>query len=637
MPDSTFVYDWSPQLREGDFVRSHPLETTGSGSNNAKRGQKGGKGFSRLGGLASNASGGNNHGDPDAPENAVVDTSSVDALRASLAPSWWGVPEHQQRLQALPFMGRIERIIVPTVLQSQDSGKALARGKPKRRDPPPEPTAVVSIWRRGDEFFLSDRPRETYGFDRLAKVSKAEFEKECRRPYMRHKGHVLQLRGEGHDEDTPISLVAYNNKLINELFARTYQSASSAREKSALTGVDDPYRDLREEMRQLLGTDSAARRHRKRAMEQRRELAAATGTLTHAEREERTEAEFLRERSKMLGNPTGGGGTGGATAQGGAGKVARLIAGMANTTTAAISRSLNLRSEALSRQLQTDGSLLSAANTAGLDAITLPEREYVVEEVAEGGVLLLALADAPSAKYAPVPRLQAVLDCLEVPPTELAPRANPLKELRSMLLHTHIHCIVFGTDARGRARVTARQGDKWLHHELVQRGLARVATSLVDQLEELGYDERVSTPPPGLEVDEIRRLLVVQESALQARAGMWGSQGAASNFLLGTEESPFALAARLHSAASATSSAASSAGATPPAGFAGRSSAIFNDTEEPGTPLALAPSPIPLDTAHEQEMALPALFDCSFSSQEFRARLPNLRQRTLLPRASTTV
>ena len=84
-------------------------------------------------------------------------------------------------------------------------------------------TAVVTIWRRGDSFFVGSegRPRETVALSRLVKVSNAVFWKNCRKGFMSESGQYLKLKGEGHDESVPLSLIAYNNKIINQLIEKT--------------------------------------------------------------------------------------------------------------------------------------------------------------------------------------------------------------------------------------------------------------------------------------------------------------------------------------------------------------------------------------------------------------------------------
>ena len=57
---------------------------------------------------------------------------------------------------------------------------------------------------------------------KLVKVSKAEFNKTCKKQYMEHKQFELTLKAdEGHDESMPISLIEYHNKIISELLQRT--------------------------------------------------------------------------------------------------------------------------------------------------------------------------------------------------------------------------------------------------------------------------------------------------------------------------------------------------------------------------------------------------------------------------------
>eukprot|EP01006_Ploeotia_vitrea_P024654 TRINITY_DN57470_c0_g1_i1.p1 TRINITY_DN57470_c0_g1~~TRINITY_DN57470_c0_g1_i1.p1 ORF type:complete len:727 (+),score=32.35 TRINITY_DN57470_c0_g1_i1:55-2235(+) len=237
MPSTGFSNADSPFLAVGCYVRS--------GTGKAQR---------RAGGRR------------EATKNNTLDT--LESLWASLTPALEKAKEEQEHAD-LPIIGIVEKI----------------RGK----------ECDVRVWKRGEEFYM-DRPLEAVSMSKLMKMTKADFQKFARKPWMQHKNHQLQLKGEGNDEDMPISLIAYNNKLINDLLSRTYSKKNNA---SGLNPIDDPFSGIREELRQLTLDGLGGFRLKKRKGDDKKSSTVSTGLIRLAQ-DELVEKSFLKERSRCI-------------------------------------------------------------------------------------------------------------------------------------------------------------------------------------------------------------------------------------------------------------------------------------------------------------------------------------------------
>ena len=84
-------------------------------------------------------------------------------------------------------------------------------------------TALISLWKRGTTLYAGadGRPKEAFPLSQLTRVTAVVFNRQCRKSFMAENCQYLKLRGEGHDESVPLSLVAYNNKIINQLLEKT--------------------------------------------------------------------------------------------------------------------------------------------------------------------------------------------------------------------------------------------------------------------------------------------------------------------------------------------------------------------------------------------------------------------------------
>eukprot|EP00993_Chasmostoma_nieuportense_P000014 NODE_1012_length_1712_cov_15.185489_g950_i0.p1 GENE.NODE_1012_length_1712_cov_15.185489_g950_i0~~NODE_1012_length_1712_cov_15.185489_g950_i0.p1 ORF type:complete len:561 (-),score=146.91 NODE_1012_length_1712_cov_15.185489_g950_i0:29-1645(-) len=512
---STFTCESSPAIREGDFVRSRP----------PKRGQR---------------------APATASDVTKFDLSSEDALWRSLYPS--SQLSEEQRLKSLPIIGVVKR------LNSKHT------------------TALVTVWKRGAEFLVQGRPDDHFPLHGLLKLSSSEFHRTCKKPYMQHKQHQLTLKGDGHDDEMPISLIAHNNKLISDLLDRTVDTKVKA--QSGLNPIDDPFSGIREELRQVtLDTGVSVFRRSRRKRDSK-------VVVLHPPTEE-PEPEALPSHVAETAF--------GATQTQGS-KFTRLMTSMTSSVAAEVGNEMSKRKNKLAEQMQTDGLLLLGHGAGGLpltpsttfltatpasDTGPLSARAgvYFVEQVHEEGHLLLATCDTDT----PL-RFMAVLEGVVVPHSGIA-RLDVRKELSKLVLERKVSATSFGYDGAGNVRMNLTIDGVWTQGLLISKGLARVDASLLDQVE----DPEPSVVPK-LDAASITALLQAQEHAISRRCGMWERTAATSNFLHPSRE---------------------------------------KDRSRDTLP------PIPLDDYHLDRTVLPALFESHESCQDLRQSLTGQRKRAL--------
>eukprot|EP00760_Papus_ankaliazontas_P006580 PhM_4_TR13096/c0_g2_i1/m.5692 len=94
--------------------------------------------------------------------------------------------------------------------------------------------ALVSAWKLLGEIIPSPRrPNITLHISRLSKISKSDFYTRCHKPVMARLDQRTWLKAAGFDESAPLSLIAYNNRIVSSLMERVDTTVRKDKTKSA--------------------------------------------------------------------------------------------------------------------------------------------------------------------------------------------------------------------------------------------------------------------------------------------------------------------------------------------------------------------------------------------------------------------
>uniref|UniRef100_A0A7S1N2A7 Uncharacterized protein n=1 Tax=Eutreptiella gymnastica TaxID=73025 RepID=A0A7S1N2A7_9EUGL len=582
---STFGKASSPFLVEGDYVKTKPSQILGG---KVKR-----------------------QNEMDGRQSPMIfDTTSEQAFWNSFNRCAGMIgTEDEQRVKDLPIVGMVKRVWHK------------------------EKVAVVSIWKRGDEYLVDGRPEETFPLSKVLKITKSEFNRTCKKQYMVHKQFSLTLKADGHDESMPISLIAHHNKIISDLLDRTDDSGKGKNKAAGLNAIDDPFSGIRDELRKVTADIGSASyvKGRKRGAKQAA-AQQADASQSHAPSPAPTEEVWDRTIVLDHARPF-------AVVKGGSSRpssrMARVISGFTDGIHQGLKGDLTRRRDKLTQQIMRDGMLIQPREgwrTPGLadvsDVVSISDsnpnpnsststdmglsltvsrvsrlvQELIVNEVEEEGRLGIAACNDPAVTFV------AVLDGVKVPHSATVQAfdasLNVRLEISKVLLGKRVQGTRVGYDPQGHIRLDMVLDQTSVQEELVRRGLARVDGSLLDEVDEKYRRDGLDDAQPhrfGFQTALLRH----QETAMHDKRGIWKVKSALSNFL---EPDPF-VGIPAEMKGFVTEGNLSDLG-------------VIRDVTPQFTSLMA-------DTPHMGDPVLPSLFDYQQSSQTFRMQLSVVQQAKL--------